>query len=288
MPYLLAASVIWAFSFGLIKGYLAGIDANFIAFTRLFLASLVLLPFLRPRRLPAGLALKMLLVGAIQYGLMYIAYIASFQYLAAFQVAMFTIFTPLYVTLLNDLRQRRFSPLFWFSALLAVLGVAIMVYRHPGGHVLVSGFLLVQVSNLCFALGQIMYRQVMAHAPQVKDRHLFGLLYLGGLLPAALASWNLGRAQIPALGPSQLAVLFYLGVLASGLGFFLWNYGARQTNVGALAVMNNLKIPLAVACSLIFFGEKTDPVRLFLGGTVIVAALFINEIYLEKKKPGGP
>ena len=35
---------------------------------------------------------------------------------------------------------------------------------------------------------------------------------------------------------------------------------------------NNAKIPLAVACSVIFFGESANLVRLPLGGTLIVVA----------------
>jgi hypothetical protein len=39
-------------------------------------------------------------LGAIQFGLMYVAYIASYQYLSGYLVAVFTIFTPLYVLFL--------------------------------------------------------------------------------------------------------------------------------------------------------------------------------------------
>jgi len=71
--------------------------------------------------------------------------------------------------------------------------------------------------------------------------------------------------------------LVYLGAVASGLGFFLWNVGARKVNGGTLAVFNDLKIPLAVAVSLIFFGEKASLPHLLIGGTVVVAALLLNE-----------
>jgi drug/metabolite transporter (DMT)-like permease len=47
-------------------------------------------------------------------------------------------------------------------------------------------------------------------------------------------------------------------VLASGLGFFLWNVGATRVSAGTLAVMNNAKVPLAVTVALVFFGERTS------------------------------
>ena len=45
-------------------------------------------------------------------------------------------------------------------------------------------------------------------------------------------------------------------MLASGVGFFLWNVGATRVRSGTLAVMNNAKVPLAVVVSLAFFGEQ--------------------------------
>jgi drug/metabolite transporter (DMT)-like permease len=79
--------------------------------------------------------------------------------------------------------------------------------------------------------------------------------------------------------------LFYLGAIASGLSFFMWNIGARRVNAGTLAVFNDLKIPLAVAVSLLVFGEKTDLPRLLIGGAVILAALIVNERLNKKLTP---
>ena len=47
MALLLIASFIWAFSFGLIKKYLGGLDAGFVAFVRLALSFLLFLPLLQ-------------------------------------------------------------------------------------------------------------------------------------------------------------------------------------------------------------------------------------------------
>ena len=45
-------------------------------------------------------------IGVVQFGLMYITYIYSYQFLESFEIAIFTIFTPIYVTLINDLTVR--------------------------------------------------------------------------------------------------------------------------------------------------------------------------------------
>jgi drug/metabolite transporter (DMT)-like permease len=52
MAYLLAVTLLWAFSFSLIGVYLAGqVDLWFSVLLRILLATLVFLPFLRPREI---------------------------------------------------------------------------------------------------------------------------------------------------------------------------------------------------------------------------------------------
>jgi drug/metabolite transporter (DMT)-like permease len=72
-------------------------------------------------------------------------------------------------------------------------------------------------------------------------------------------------------------VLLYLGALASGVGFFLWNIGVTKTGTGTLAVMNNAKIPLAVGCSLLFFGEHADLPRLAISLVLLTTAVWFAE-----------
>jgi drug/metabolite transporter (DMT)-like permease len=282
LSYLLITSFIWAFSFGLIKKYLVGLDSGFVAATRLGLALLVFAPFLRLKGVKANSALKLILVGFFQFGVMYVAYIQSFKYLQSFQVALFTIFTPLWVTLVNDLLEKRLHPRFLITAGLVVLGTGVIAFKGFGQQVLLTGFILVQLSNLCFAAGQIAYTRIMKALPDRRDRELFGLTYMGGFLAAGLSALFSVRWQALTVTGAQISILFYLGLLASALGFFLWNLGARQVNAGLLAVMNNLKVPLGVACSLIFFGEQTDLLRLFLGGLIILAAFWLNEAWAKR------
>lgn len=283
MLLLLITSFIWAFSFGLIKNYLGGLDAGFVAFARLALSLLLFLPLLRPRKISAAMTQRLFLIGTIQFGLMYVFYIQSFRFLAAHQVALFTIFTPLYVTAVDDLWEKRFRPLHFWTALLAVAGTAMIVYSKLGKDDLLVGFALVQASNLCFALGQIFYRRLMPAVRIWKDREGFAWLCLGGTTAAGLAMLLVTGLPDLILDNGQVLVLLYLGLLASGVGFFLWNVGATKVSAGLLAVSNNVKIPLAIAVSLLFFHERTDLVRLALGGAMILLALVLNSQHGKNK-----
>src|SRR5205085_2148950 len=116
-------------------------------------------------------------------------------------------------------------------------------------------------------------------APQraLRDRDVFALLYAGAFavtLPVCLLRTHF--AALP-LNPTNLGILVYLGVVASGLGFFLWNRGATQVSSGTLAAMNNAKIALAVACSILVFGETANLTRLVVGGGVMALAVLLAE-----------
>ena len=281
MLYLLAVSLLWAFSFGLIKTFLVGVDSAFVAAVRVVLALLVFLPFLRPRAVAKPATLVLIGIGAIQFGLMYLAYLAAFASLQAYQIALLTIVTPIFVCLCDDLFDGRLRWPPFLAAILAVLGAGVIVARQPLGHAEWLGLALIQASNLCFALGQVLYRRWKLRHPAVRDRDLFAWLYLGAVLitvPFALV--RVVHAP-PALSWPQWTVLVYLGVLASGVAFFFWNLGATRTSTAVLAVMNNAKTPLGVAVSLLVFGESTDLPRLILGGGVVLAAA----IYAQRTAP---
>jgi drug/metabolite transporter (DMT)-like permease len=144
----------------------------------------------------------------------------------------------------------------------------------PGGTF--RGVALVQLSNAAFALGQVLYRRVRARMPPTRDRDVFALLYAGAFAVAASAFLAAGRWPA-APGPLALTTLLYLGIVASGVGFFLWNLGATRVNSGTLAVMNNAKVPLGVACSLLFFGESADPGRLLCSFLLFGTAVWLAE-----------
>lgn len=287
MVYLLIVSLFWAFSFGLIKTSLGTIHPVLVSTIRIGIALVVFLPFLRFRKLNRPLFLKLIGVGAVQYGLMYIFYNTAFQYLKAFEVALFTIFTPIFVTLMYDMLRKKINYPHLATSAMAIIGTAIIVqtgFNRPG---MLTGFLFVQLSNISFAIGQVLYKEIMSTVPQTRDQEVFGVLYLGGTLITALISLVVVPWAQVEITASQFWSLLYLGAIASGFGFFLWNFGARRTNIGALAIFNDLKIPLSILVSLVVFGEKASIPHLIIGGLIVILALGLNELYeyrIRRKK----
>lgn len=284
MILLLLTTVLWAFSFSLIGVYLAGqVDGWFAVLVRVALAALVFLPFLSWRGVQAKQALLYMALGACQLGVMYLFYYQSFLYLSVPEVLLFTIMTPIYVTLIYDLMQgNRLRWGYLFSALLAVLGALIIRYN-PLSPQFLLGFALIQGANICFAIGQVGYKRVMEISP-MPQRNAFSWFYLGALC-IALPAWLLfGHHQMMPTTGLQWGILIWLGVGASGMGYFMWNYGATQVDAGTLAIMNNVLIPAGLLVNLAIWQQHPDWIRLIAGGAVIALSLWVHRRWIVRRE----
>ena len=286
MRLLSLVTLIWAFSFSLIGVYLAGkLDSYFAVLVRVALASLVFVP-LTDFGLAWRYQWRIMAIGAIQIGLMYLFFYRSFLYLSVPEVLLFTIFTPLYVTLLYDLLDRRFNPLYLLTAALAVAGAWVIksAQINPG---FVTGFLLVQGANLAFALGQVLYKKLLEdpNLRQVKQSRIFGYFHFGALAVSLVLFVLFGDTTRITPTPTQWAVLLWLGLVASGLGYYLWNRGATQVDSGILAIMNNAVIPLGLIVNLLIWGRSIDLTAFLLGGGLILGALVLHHRILHRQRP---
>jgi drug/metabolite transporter (DMT)-like permease len=191
-------------------------------------------------------------------------------------VLLFTIFTPLYVTLADDALNRRFSPAGLVAAALATLGAGVI--RYDGlSEDFITGFLLLQVANITFAAGQVGYKHVMARYPlPIPPWRTFGYFFFGALIVALPSFLIFGNADKLPATPTQWGILVWLGLAASGLGLFLWNRGACYVDAGTLAVMNNALVPAGLLVNLLIWNRDADILRLAVGGAIILASLWLN------------
>ncbi len=274
MRHLLAASLLWAFSFGLIKDHLTAADPVAVACARLVLAAAAFAPLLVRHRLRAAEFGAALGLGMLQFGAMYVLYIAAFAWLPAWLVAAFTIFTPLYVSLFSDALERNFRLRHLAAAVLAVVGAGVIVLQAMPEVADWRGIVLLQGANLCFAAGQVLFPRLRARAGG-HEAVLVAWMYQGAALVTALALLLRGADLQAGWDGAAVLTVLYLGLVPTAVGFYLWNRGAARTGPGVLAGANNLKVPLAVLVSWAVFGETADYWRASLGLVVIVVALFL-------------
>ena len=279
MHYLIFITLLWAFSFNLIGVYLAGhVDSYFAVLTRVVLAAVIFLPMTRWRGVSPGFIAGVTLVGALQFGVTYLCLYLSFNVLTVAEVLLFTVLTPLHVTLIDDALNRRFNPWALVAAAVAVFGAGLIRYDGVSSGFF-GGFLLMQLANFTFAAGQVGYKHLALRYPSDVPLHRrFGYFFLGALV-IVLPAWLLfGNPDNLPSTSTQWGVLIWMGVLATALGQFCWNKGATLVDAGTLAVMNNMAVPVGLVLNILFWSTETNLVILTIGGLIILASLKINNL----------
>ncbi|MDR2614666.1 MAG: DMT family transporter [Candidatus Accumulibacter sp.] len=279
MPYLILVTLLWAFSFSLIGEYVAGkVDSDFAVLLRVVIAAAVFIPFTRWRGLPWRLVGGLWLAGALQFGATYLCLYRSYEVLTVPEILLFTVLTPIYITLFDDTLARRFSPWSLVAAAVAVTGGIIIRFHKIEGEYLM-GFLLLQLANMTFAAGQVLCRRLLAQYPMDLPLHrFFGHFFLGAMvlvIPSFLFFGDL--AKLPQTA-TQWGVLAYMGLFATALGMYGWVKGSTQVDAGTLAIMNELHVPAGLAVNLLFWNRNTNLRTLVMGGAVILFSLWVNRL----------
>ncbi|WP_049005110.1 carboxylate/amino acid/amine transporter [Enterobacter cloacae] len=283
MALLIITTILWAFSFSLIGEYLAGsVDSYFSVLMRVGLAALVFLPFLRTRGQSLKTIVLYMLVGAMQLGIMYLFSFRAYVYLSVSEFLLFTVLTPLYITLIYDLlSKRRLRWGYLLSAALAVIGAAIIRYDKVSDHFW-TGLMFVQLANISFAIGMVGYKRLMETRPMLQH-NAFAWFYMGAAIVAVAAWFMLGNPQKLPTTTVQWSVLVWLGVVASGLGYFMWNYGATQVDAGTLGIMNNVHVPAGLLVNLAIWQQQPHWPSFLIGGTVILASLWVHRRWVAPR-----
>jgi drug/metabolite transporter (DMT)-like permease len=265
LAYLIAISILWSFSFGIIKYGLAGIDSSFISFARNVIALTFFSSVTIYNIKKFSFDLKLVGIGALQFGLMYIFYIESYQYLPAYLIATFTITTPIYVVLASKyLNGNSLNRNGIYAILLVIIGSYLMRFSSLNLKDYMLGFVLIQCANIFFATGQILFKKWNDKNKDKDIVHNFSQLFFGATLITSIF-YFLGSYESAILTQSNLFSLLFLGIISSGIGFLMWNIGATKVSAEKLAIMNNAVIPIAIFNSYLIFGEEINFILFFPG-----------------------
>ncbi|MGM0631445.1 MAG: EamA family transporter [Pseudomonadota bacterium] len=292
MTLLILITLLWAASFSLIGVYLAGqVDGYIVVFIRMILALITVLPLFRWRHLsPKSGQLpqltKLAVIGAIQIGAMYLFLYHAFLYLSVAEVLLFTIFTPLYITLIDELilNRKHLPLLWWIAAAVSVCGAAIIRYQ-PLSDDFITGFFLIQAANACFALGQVAYKRLPTGKTLAQSQQ-FAAFFFGASVIAGLGVLLFADLSMMPGTNLQWGILLWLGIVASGLGYLGWNLASKWVNTGQLATMNNALIPAGILVNVLFWEQSFDYTRLSIGALIIVLAVWLAG-RAQKLKPAG-
>lgn len=182
---------------------------------------------------------------------------------------------PLFVLVLeNVLLGRRWTPRKIATALLVVVGLALIVPRFSLSDDTAQGLAWALVSGFAFALLTVLNRRFVATRRASDIAFWQNVTAAVCLLPFALASpWALGT-----IGLREIGLLAVLGLACTALAHTLFIAALRGVSAHAASVVAALEPVYGVALALLLLGE-VPALRTLAGGALIVAAALVATRY---------
>jgi drug/metabolite transporter (DMT)-like permease len=279
---LLVVVAIWAGSFSVIKALLDdGVSASDIALLRYAIAAPGFAYILwRAGGLPGltrGDAVRVLAAGLLIVGGYHLLLNLGEQHttsgIAALVVALAPAMTLiLAVTLgLDRIRLRHVVGL-----AIAFAGVAIVVALGSGSDLSfesAKGPLIVIGAPLAFALYNVILKPLLGRHDLLPLTAATSLVGIIGLVPFARDSTV---DTVVDASAAEAARLLYLGVLATLLGYILWNVGLRGIGPTRAVSYTYAISPLAVVIGAIVLDETVTP-WLVLGGALVIGGIVLTQ-----------
>lgn len=264
--YLILASVLWSIGGLFIK--LVDMNSMAIAGLRSGISAIVMLIYLRR---PVIHINKFNLIGAINYSCLLFCFVIANK-LTTSANAIFLQFTaPIWVIIFTAVffkeRPRKSDIL---TILLVLLGMALF-FTGSFGKGSITGNLVALLSGIFMAAMVIFLKNAVGSAVEIT--------LLGNIITFVVSIPFLPR-QMP--DPVSLISLLALGIFQLGISYILYSTAIKHvTSIEGILipVLEPLLNPIWV---LIFTGEGMG-VNAIVGGTVIVTAIVINEIHIEKQ-----
>lgn len=283
---LLVTMAIWGSTFVVTKAVLAEAGPFVVTVARFGIGLGVLLPFAYRRGFRLRLALEptFLLFGltgvALYFGLQNLALVFT----SAANAALISAGVPVAAGVLAFVFLREpIPPRRLVGIALSVLGISLVSGTMPTGSgsqtLLGNVFMLLAV--LAYGAYAVQGRALRSGEPYPAAVATAASFTAGLLFLLPLAAGEVLLIGAPHLDSQGLFVLIYLGVAASALTMFLWNYALRHVPASAAALYINL-IPVVGLGFALLWGETVGVTQL-VGGTLAVAGVLLGDAASRKR-----
>lgn len=274
---LLFAMVIWGSTFVVTKDLMGHVAPLTLAFLRVAVGSLVLAPFAfarhrRGTRLPWGWLTLMAFVGVAFY---YAAFNISLLYTSAVQGALVQSCIPVVVAIVAMVWLRERATLARAIGIgLSTLGIIIVF---SGGTSAAAPQAL--LGNLLMFATVVAWGVYTSLAKRVADLDAVIvtsiIAALGALMLLPLAAFEMVEHGLPSLTPMDALAILYLGAIASGAAYMLYNYALRHMDASQAGVYTNLIPVVGVITGVIVLGEDLS-LRALIGGFIVMLGVWIT------------
>lgn len=163
----------------------------------------------------------------------------------------------------------------WIAAGAALLGIAWMFSAQLSAHY--AGMAVAFIIPVAAAINVVVLRASHTHLDLVPAVMLGGALSCLIALPFALPFSSSGR---------DLVLLAFLGLFQLGLPCMLLVLSSRVLTAPEMALLGLLEVVLGPLWAWLGAGEEPGPATL-VGGTIVVAALVMNELAAVRRAPAG-
>lgn len=264
---LVAVTAVWGSTFGLSKDLLERLPVADYLGPRYLVAAAVLLAVCP--RLVRGLTPRTIRIGVALGALYAAAQLLQFHGLAqteptvsAFVVAMYVVFTPLFVAVLPG---RGVDAATWAAVGVATAGVAVMSLR---GWAFGAGEMLTLVSAALYAV-HILALGRWARPEEAFALTFFQLATMGVLLTGVGSADGL---ELP--GRGDLLAFLYLAAIAGTVTLLVQTWAQGHLESGQAAVLMVLEPVWAAAFGAFLWHEALGP-RTVVGGGLVLAAMLM-------------
>jgi drug/metabolite transporter (DMT)-like permease len=280
---LLLLAAIWGASYLLIKIGLRDLSPAMVAFVRIALAALVLLPIAAGQGALSGLGRRaplLALLGAVQVAGPFLLISGGEEEISSAMAGVLVAATPIFTALLAIRvdHEERSEGLRLIGVAVGIAGVvALFGLDLSGSSATVLGGLAVVLASLGYAIGGFIVKHRLSEVPPLGL--VTGVMGTSALLllPAALAT---APTQAPGTGP--LAAVVALGVLGTGLAFVIFYALIRSVGPAKTMLVSYIAPGFAVVYGATLLGEEIG------AATILGLALILGGSWLavEGRLPG--
>lgn len=287
---LLATIFIWGTTFIATKVLLRQVGPLQLTLLRFVIAFLVLVPF----AVRQGFKLKdifnpaFMLFGLTGTTLYYALQNLGMSFTSISSTSLILSIVPVLTAILAVIfLKEKLSRLRVVGILLVTAGVALIAIYSGGGSESskpLLGNLLVFAGGLSWAIYTIQGRKMVGDFPALRMTTAStgaGLLFL-----VPFAVWEAFTSGLPHFDMLGTADLLYLGVIASALTMFLWNYSLHYLPASVASTYINL-VPIIGVASGYLLGEK-PPLLQLIGGLLAIAGVWISSLSPARAKTFPP
>lgn len=283
---LILVTILWGSSFVSSKSVLTIIAPMTLAMLRYLFSFLTLLTFFliyeKDKTLKKQDYLDLMLSSGIGIFVYFIGEYNALRFISASTASIIVSLLPIFMLLTNIyLKIEKFSYSKLIFIMLTLVGVGLVVQadlRTIFNQSLIGYSLMLMgvLAWVAFSISTVRLRK--------NNSNLKVITYQAGLALILFIPFGAFNSnQISLLNANNWLNIIYLGVMASGLAFYLYVYSLKNVGTLPAAIFGNLVPVVTIITGYIFLNERLTPLQIS-GGALIIIVLMVYAYYQNNSK----